>query len=163
MDLSFGNFESDVPTGTANAALDHATVVSDVALCVAAPTLLRDLTDTARVVFGIERDELLHNYHLHRGLRALARAYPPGKAIFATDDAESAESGRWGFAGGTALVSALRIACRYSEDIDLVLIAPPALRRKTLRHGQNLLAGIPVNEISDGTLCASPNTPEPMS
>lgn len=112
------------------------------------PELFASLLRQGAEHFGLGEGLLVHDYHAHRGLYALAQRYPPGAAISGTRDNRPIEIGSWAFAGGTSLASAHGLVSRYSEDIDIAVIAPNMIGRSPLHRARRDLARIVADAIT---------------
>ena len=112
------------------------------------PELFASLLRQGAEFFGFGEGLLVHDYHAHRGLYALAQRYPPGAVISGTRDNEPIEIGHWAFAGGTSLASAHGLVSRYSEDIDIALIAPNTIGRSPLDRARRDLARLVADAIT---------------
>ena len=113
-----------------------------------APELFASLLRQAAEFFGLDEGLLVHDYHAHRGLYALAQRHPPGAVISGSKDNEPIEIGHWTFAGGTSLASAHGLVSRYSEDIDIALIAPGTIGRSPLDRARRELARLVADAIT---------------
>lgn len=112
------------------------------------PELFASLLKHAGEVFGLGEGLLVHDYHAHRGLYALATRHPPGTLIAGTKDNEAIDVGYWAFGGGTSLASAHGLVNRYSEDIDIALIAPSTIGRTPLDRARRNLARVAADAIT---------------
>jgi len=95
---------------------------------------LAGLAERTIDAFRLQGIAVTRDYYLQRALKAVADRWPAGTPV--CDPHDGRPILQWAFAGGTALTNAHRIADRYSEDMDLVLmpledepISPRSLRR----------------------------------
>lgn len=118
----------------------------------AAPGRFRFLRDLAAERTGLPAAQITHDYHLHRTLHGLASVHPCEKPLADSNNPNITIGSSWAFAGGTALVSAHRLADRFSEDIDLVVFVDPAVGRspldRTLRRGFLPMAARAANKLA---------------
>lgn len=101
------------------------------------PDDLFGLIDRTAHRFDLSAQQIAHDYLLHKGLFGLASQYPPRSTV--PDPDHSADAGTWAFAGGTSLVSAHRLADRWSEDIDLVLVPQDGVAKRAARRARKHL------------------------
>lgn len=105
----------------------------------ASPGRFRFLRNLAAERTGLPAAQITHDYHLHRTLHGLTSVHPCERPLADSNNVNITIGSSWAFAGGTALVSAHRLADRFSEDIDLVVFVDPAVGRspldRTLRRG----------------------------
>ena len=89
------------------------------------PDGLVELVDVAQAQLACARTALLVDYYAHQALRSIPLDYTPPGLMAMPDSTDGTDLGAWAFAGGTSLLTALRVIERVSEDIDLVVFASP--------------------------------------
>ena len=102
------------------------------------PKGLGGVLDVVIDKLGCGADYLLLDFYAHQALRAIRLEFT--SPALSTVDIDSEHKTEWAFAGGTSLLSALRVIDRVSEDLDLVVFAVPGGDLKPLRVVMRALA-----------------------